>query len=207
MENTADIVAFKIVSEGGIAAGVRRIEAITGNNLLNFYKAEEKKLFDICALLKCKPDELAERAAALSEELKKVRSENESLKAKAAGDALGDAEKGAVEINGVKVIAAKAGNADVQAMRTLTDRLKEKYPDVVVILASESDGKVSLIASASDSAVKKGVMAGNIIKEIAPLVGGRGGGRPNMAQAGGTDASGMDAALSKSVDVVRSQIK
>lgn len=207
VENTADIVAFKIVSEGGIAAGVRRIEAITGNNLLNFYKAEEKKLFDICALLKCKPDELAERAAALSDELKKVRSENESLKAKAAGDALGDAEKGAVEINGVKVIAAKAGNADVQAMRTLTDRLKEKYPDVVVILASESDGKVSLIASASDSAVKKGVMAGNIIKEIAPLVGGRGGGRPNMAQAGGTDASGMDAALSKSVDVVRSQIK
>ncbi len=207
VENTADIVAFKIVSEGGIAAGVRRIEAITGNNLLNFYKAEEKKLFDICALLKCKPDELAERAAALSEELKKVRSENESLKAKAAGDALGDAEKGAVEISGVKVIAAKAGNADIQAMRTLTDRLKEKYPDVVVILASESDGKVSLIASASDSAVKKGVMAGNIIKEIAPLVGGRGGGRPNMAQAGGTDASGMDAALSKSVDVVRSQIK
>ena len=206
VENTADIVAFKIVSEGGIAAGVRRIEAITGNNLLDYYREEERKLFEICTSLKCKPGELSERIASITEELKKTKSENESLKAKAAGEALGDAEQGAEEVNGVKVIAARAGNADVTAMRTLADRLKEKYPEVVVVLASENEGKVSLIASASDSAVKKGVMAGNVIKEIAPLVGGRGGGKPNMAQAGGTDARGIEEALAKAREIIKAQL-
>ena len=206
VSNTADIVAFKILSESGIAAGVRRIEAITGNNLLDYYKAEEKKLFDAAAILKCGPDDLNNRIEALLDEIKKVKSENESLKAKAAGDALGDAENNAVDVNGVKVITAKAGGADVNSLRTLTDTFKSKYPDVVVVLASDAEGKVTLVAAASDSAVKKGVMAGNIIKEIAPLVGGRGGGRPNMAQAGGTDVSGIEGALSKAVEIVKSQI-
>lgn len=206
VSNTADIVAFKILSESGIAAGVRRIEAITGNNLLDYYKAEEKKLFDAAVMLKCGPDDLNNRIEALLDEIKKVKSENESLKAKAAGDALGDAENNAVDVNGVKVITAKAGGADVNSLRTLTDTFKSKYPDVVVVLASDAEGKVTLVAAASDSAVKKGVMAGNIIKEIAPLVGGRGGGRPNMAQAGGTDVSGIEGALSKAVEIVKSQI-
>jgi len=207
VSNTGDIGAFRIISEGGIAAGVRRIEALTGDNLLAYYRREEEVLLSACALLKSKPEELQNRIQAALDEIKKLRNENENLKAKAAGNSLGDAAEQAVDVNGVKVIATKAEAADVNAMRTLTDTLKEKLGDAVVVLASVIDGKVMLIAAASDGAVKKGAMAGNIIKEIAPVVGGRGGGKPQMAQAGGTDESGIEAALAKAVEIAKEQIK
>ncbi|MDO4487788.1 MAG: alanine--tRNA ligase [Eubacteriales bacterium] len=205
VDNTSKIGGFRIVSENGIAAGVRRIEALTGDNLTAYYKAKEEKLANAAALLKCKADDIESKIAAMLDEVKKLKSENEKLKAKAAGDSLGSIE--AVEVNGANVVAAKVEASDVNAMRTLTDTLKDKYANAVIILASEIDGKVMLIASASDEAVKKGAMAGNIIKEIAPVVGGKGGGRPNMAQAGGTDASKIDEALIKAVEVVKTQIK
>ena len=206
VKNTGDIGSFRILSESGIAAGVRRIEALTSDNLTAYYKEEESELLEACQVLRTKPEELAVRIKALMEELKKVKAENESLKAKAAGDSLGDALKDAVDVNGIKVVAAKVEAPDVNAMRTLSDDLKQKLADAVVILASVVDGKVMLLASATDSAVAKKAMAGNIIKEIAPMVGGRGGGKPSMAQAGGTDPSGIEAALSKALEIVKNQI-
>ncbi|MCQ2400995.1 MAG: alanine--tRNA ligase [Lachnospiraceae bacterium] len=207
VKNTSDIGSFRIISEAGIAAGVRRIEALTGNNLLNYYKEKEDELTEAAALLKCKASELSDRIKALLEESKKLKSENESLKAKAAGNSLGNAADDALDVNGVKVVAVKVEASDINAMRTLTDSLKEKLKDAVIVLASVIDGKVMLVASASDSAVKKGASAGSIIKEIAPVVGGRGGGKPQMAQAGGTDAGNIEAALEKAKEIAKSQIK
>ena len=206
VSNTADIGSFRILSENGIAAGVRRIEALTGENLINYYKEEERELIEASQLLKTKPSELSVRIRALMEELKKVKSENESLKAKAAGDSLGDALKGAVDVNGIKVLCAKVQAPDVNALRTLSDNIKEKLGDSVAVLASVIGGKVMLLAAATDSAVKKKAMAGNIIKEIAPMVGGRGGGKPGMAQAGGTDENGIDGALARALEIVKEQI-
>ena len=143
----------------------------------------------------------------LTEELKALKSENESLKAKLAGNSLGDALSKAVEHNGVKILATKADAADVNALRTLSDQLKDKLGESVVILGTVIDGKVNLIASATEGAVKKGAMSGNIIKETAPLIGGKGGGRPNMAQAGGNDPSGLENAIERAVQIAISQIQ
>lgn len=207
VKNTSDIGSFRIITESGIAAGVRRIEALTGKNLLQYYKDREEELAAAAALLKCKPSELSDRIRAFIEESKKLKNENEALKAKAAGNSLGDAAENALDINGVKVVAVKVEASDVNSMRSLTDSLNEKLKDAVVILAAVIDGKVMLVASATESAVKKGASAGTIIKEIAPVVGGRGGGKPQMAQAGGTDAGAIEKALEKAKEIVKNQIK
>jgi len=204
--NTGDIGAFRIISEGGIAAGVRRIEALTSDNLLNFYQKKEEELMEACGLLKAKPEELSGKIQSVLEEIKKLRNENTALKAKAAGNSLGNAADDATMANGIKVIATKVEAADIDAMRNLADTLKEKLGDAVVVLAAVVDGKVMLIATATEGAVKKGAMSGNIIKEIAPVVGGRGGGKPQMAQAGGSDAGKIEEALKKAVEIVKEQI-
>ena len=206
VSHTGEIGSFRIVSETGIAAGVRRIEALVAEGLNEHYRAEEAELFEAAAQLKAAPAELAKKIAALQDELKKLKAENEALKAKAAGDSVGDALKNAVDVNGVKLLAIQAEAADVNALRTLSDNLKEKLGEAVVVLAAVNDGKVTLLAAATDGAVKKGAMAGNIIKSIAPLVGGKGGGRPNMAQAGGTDASGIEKALSAALEAAKAQL-
>ncbi len=205
--NTGVITAFKIVSESGIAAGVRRIEALTGEGVFAYYREQEAKLAEAAKLLKATPATVAEKIEHLMAELKALQSENEALKSKAAKDALGDVMNQVKEIKGVKLLAAKVEGVDMNGLRDLGDQLKEKLGEGVVVLASVNDGKVSLMATATDGAQKMGAHAGNLIKAIAAIVGGGGGGRPNMAQAGGKNPAGVDEAIAKAAEVVESQIK
>jgi alanyl-tRNA synthetase len=207
VNNTGVILAFKIISESGVAAGVRRIEAITGNGVFAYYKELENTLKSAAKLLKASPTTLEEKLEHLIVEMKAVQSENESLKSKLAKDALGDVMDRVIEVKGVKVLAAKVDGIDMNGLRELGDQLKEKLGDGVVAIASVLDDKVSLMVTATDNAVKLGAHAGNIVKNIAGLIGGGGGGRPNMAQAGGKNPAGIDAAIDKVKEVVAEQIK
>ena len=197
VKNTGVISSFKILSESGIAAGVRRIEAITGAAVLSYYREQESILKEASGILKTNPTGLIERIGKLQEEVKRLNSELESLKSKAAQDALGDASGQAVDVKGVKLIATKLSGVDMNGLRDLGDKLKGELGEGVVVLASENDGKVNLMAMATDGAMKSGAHAGNLIKAIAGIVGGGGGGRPNMAQAGGKDASKIDECLAE----------
>ena len=205
--NTGVITAFKILSETGIAAGVRRIEAITSHSVFDYYKNVEKELHDAAKAAKAEPASLVKRIETLQEELKALHSENEKLKAKLANNSLGDVMNQVVEVKGVKVLAAKVPDVDMNGLRNLADQLKEKLGEGVILLASAMGDKVNLVAAATDEAMAKGAHAGNLIKEVASLVGGGGGGRPNMAQAGGKNPAGIDAAIEKVASVVEGQIK
>ncbi len=198
VKNTGSITLFKIVSESGVAAGVRRIEALTGNAVLDYYKNIEAKLNEASKVAKTEPSKLVSRIEGLLDEIKTLHSENESLKSKLANNSLGDVMSQVVEINGVQLIATKVDNVDMNGLRNLGDSIKEKLQcGVVVLCSAQGADKVNLLAMATDEAVAKGVNAGNIIKTIAPMVGGGGGGRPNMAQAGGKNPAGIDEALAK----------
>lgn len=205
--NTGVITAFKIVSEAGIAAGVRRIEALTGNGVFAYYRELEQKLSEAAHAAKATPANLTEKIEHLQAEIKELRSENDALKSKLAKDALGDVMDQVKEIGGVKLLAARLENVDMNGLRELGDQLKEKLGEGIVVLASAMDGKVSLMATATDGAQKKGAHAGNLIKAVAGLVGGGGGGRPGMAQAGGKNPDGIDAAIEKAAEVVAEQVK
>ena len=139
-------------------------------------------------------------------EIKALQSEIESMKSKAAKDALGDVMNQVVEVNGVKLLATSVEGVDMNGLRDLGDQLKEKLGEGVVVIASSANDKVNLIAMATDGAMKQGAHAGNLIKGIAALVGGGGGGRPNMAQAGGKDPAGIDAAIAKAKEVAAAQL-
>lgn len=207
VKNTSEIMAFKIISESGVAAGVRRIEALTSEGLLNYYADLETKLREAAHLLKATPDNLAEKISHLTAENKSLHSEIESLKSRMAQDAVGDVMDQVREVKGVKLLAAQIEGIDMNGLRELGDQLKEKLGEGVVVLASGNDGKVSLMATATDGAMKQGAHAGNLVKGIAGLVGGGGGGRPNMAQAGGKNPAGIPEALEKAAEVLESQIK
>ena len=206
VKNTGLIGSFKILSESGVAAGVRRIEAVTGSNVTAYYQKLEEELNAAAKALKTSPSNLLERCEHLLAELKALQSENEFLKSKAAKDALGDVMDQVQEIKGVKLLAVKVADVDMNGLRELGDQLKEKLGDGVVVLASDKDGKVNLIAMATDGAMGKGAHAGNLIKGIAALVGGGGGGRPNMAQAGGKNPAGIDSAIEACAKVLEGQI-
>ena len=205
--NTGVITAFKIVSESGIASGVRRIEALTGEGVFAYYREQEAVLAEAAKLLKASSASVPEKIGHLLAEVKALQSENESLKSKAAKDALGDVMDQIKEVKGVKVLAARVDGVDMNGLRDLGDQLKEKLGEGVVVLASAADGKVSLMATATDGAMKAGAHAGNLIKAIAVCVGGGGGGRPNMAQAGGKNPAGIDEALAKVTEVLEDQMK
>ena len=205
--HTGDIASFKILSESGVAAGIRRIEALTVRNVTAYYQEMEEKLAETARILKTTPASLTERAEHLMAELKALQSENESLKSKAAKEALGDVMDQVVEVNGVKLLATKVSGVDMNGLRELGDQLKAKIAEGVVVLMADLDGKVNMVAMATDGAMKKGAHAGNLIKGIAALVGGGGGGRPNMAQAGGKNPAGIDEAIKKSAEVLKEQIK
>ena len=207
VDNTGVITAFKIVSESGIAAGVRRIEALTGAGVFRYYREQEERLLEAAKLLKASPASVAEKIGHLLTEMKALQSENEALKSRAARDALGDVMNQVQEVKGVRLLAAKVEGVDMNGLRDLGDQLKEKLGESVVLLASVADGRVSLMATATDGAMKAGAHAGNLIKAIASVVGGGGGGRPNMAQAGGKNPAGVDEALAKAAEVVAGQIK
>ena len=204
--NTGAITAFKILSETGVAAGVRRIEALTAKGLMGYYDEMEQKLLETAKLMKTTPDSLAEKTAHLLAENKALRSEIESLKSKLAKDAAKDIMDQVTEIKGVKLLAAKIENVDMNGLRELGDQLKEKLGEGVIVLASASDGKVSLMAMVTKEAMDRGAHAGNLIKAAAALVGGGGGGRPNMAQAGGKNPEGIEDALAKAAEVLEGQL-
>ncbi len=206
VKNTADIIAFKIISESGVAAGVRRIEALTGSNVFAYYRREEEELLAAAKAAKTTPAGLAEKIAHMQEQIKALQSENESLKSKAAKEALGDVMDQVTEVGGVKLLAASVPGVDMNGLRELGDQLKEKLGEGVVVLASEADGKVSLVAMATDGAMAKGAHAGNLIKAIAGKVGGGGGGRPNMAQAGGKNPAGIPEAVAETKTALEAQL-
>ena len=206
VSNTSEIMAFKIISETGVAAGVRRIEALTSKGLMKYYSEVEDKLFAAAKAIKATPDNLLDKINHLTEENKKLNSEVESLKNKLAQDAMGDVMNQVKEVSGVKLLATAVKDVDMNALRDLGDQLKEKLGDGVVVLAADNDGKVNLMVTVTDSALKAGAHAGNLIKAIAGFVGGGGGGRPNMAQAGGKNAAGIPDALAKAEEVLESQL-
>ena len=204
--NTSSIMLFKIVSESGIAAGVRRIEALTGNGVLEYYKKQEALLHEAAKALKTTPSEMVEKIAHLQGEMKALASENESLKSKLAQGSLGDVMNQVVEVKGVKLLAAKVEGVDMNGLRDLGDQLKEKLGEGVVVLAAVNEGKVSLLAMATDAAQKAGAHAGNLIKAVAAIVGGGGGGRPNMAQAGGKNPEKADEAIEAAAGILEGQL-
>ena len=206
VSNTSAIGAFKIVSESGIAAGVRRIEALTGNAVFAYYKNIENSYNEICKALKATPANVTEKIAHLQAELKALASENESLKSKAAGAAMGNVLDKVEDVNGVKFLGVSLEGVDMNELRNLGDDLKSKLGSGVIVLASVNEGKVNLMVAATDDVVAKGAHAGNIIKAAAPKVGGGGGGRPNMAQAGGKNPSGINEALEAAREALASQI-
>ncbi len=204
--NTSAITAFKIISESGVAAGVRRLEALTSDAVFAYYDKIEAALECAAALLKTNPADLTGKIEHLLGEMKALQSENEALKSKAAKDALGDVMDQVTEINGIKLLAARADGVDMNGLRELGDQWKEKLGEGVVVLFSENGGKVNLIAMATEGAMKKGAHAGNLIKGIAGKVGGGGGGRPNMAQAGGRNPEGIDDAMAEAKTVLEGQL-
>ena len=206
VSNTGVITAFKIISETGVAAGVRRIEALTAKGLMNYYSELEEKLHRAAKLLKASPDKLEEKITHVLAENKELRAEVESLKSKLAKDAMGDVTDQITEVKGLSLLAARIEGVDMNGLRELGDQMKEKLGEGVIVLASAVDGKVSLMAMATEGAVKQGAHAGNLIKGIASLVGGGGGGRPNMAQAGGKNPAGIDEAIGKVKEVLEAQL-
>ncbi len=206
VKNTADITAFKILTESGIAAGVRRVEALTGDNVFAYYREVEARLIDASRAAKAEPEHLAEKIAHMQETIKALSAENESLKSKIAQSSVGDVMDDVVEVNGVKLLAVNVPEVDRNGLRNLGDELKGKLGEGVLLLASAFDGKVSLVAMATDGAIKKGAHAGNLIKAVAAKVGGGGGGRPNMAQAGGKNPAGIPDALAAAKEVLAEQI-
>ena len=205
--NTSEISYFKILSEAGIAAGVRRIEALTSAGLIHHYEQAEKELHEAALAAKTTPDSLTARIEAMLEEIKTLHSENEKLKSRMAKEAMGDVMDQVQDVKGVKVLAVRADGVDMNGLRELGDQLKEKLGEGVIVIASAADGKVNLMATATEGVLKQGVHAGNLIKGIAGLVGGGGGGRPNMAQAGGKNPEGIEAALAKVPELVSQQVK
>ena len=202
VSNTEEINCFKIISEAGVAAGVRRIEALTSAGLLAYYDDEHRKLHEAAAVAKTSSDTLADRIRQMNDEIRKLQHENAALQDKLAKASMGDITDKVKEIMGTKLLAAEVPEMDMNSLRNLSDELKAKVGEGVIVLASKQGGKVNLIVSATDAALKAGAHAGNLIREIAPKVGGGGGGRPNMAQAGGKNPAGIADAMAEAEKVL-----
>ncbi len=200
--NSSEIGMFKILSESGVAAGVRRIEAITGKEVYKYISETDDRLKGISKALKSNINDIEIKIDTINDEVKKLQKENEMLKNKLASGSMDEILQSSKEINGINVIAYKISNLDMDSLRNLGDKLKDKLESCLVVLASDKDGKVNLVSMASEDAIKKGVHAGKVIKEVAKITGGGGGGRPNMAQAGGKDPSQIDKALSRVYELV-----
>lgn len=206
VKHTGDIGFFKILSESGVAAGVRRIEAITGANVMAYYANMEAQFASACAVVKSQPADLASKLEHMNAEIKAMHSEIESLKSKAAKEAMGDVMDSVKEVKGVKLLATSVPGVDMNGLRDLGDQLKAKLGEGVIVLLSDADGKVNMVVMATDEAQKKGAHAGNLIKAIAGKVGGGGGGRPNMAQAGGKNPAGIPDAIAEAAVVLEGMI-
>lgn len=206
VSNTRNISAFKIISESGVAAGVRRIEALTGKALFEYYNTMESELQKAAKLLKAVPLEVSAKIVSLQDEVKQLQKENDKLKAKLAKEAAGDLLSEAKEVDGIHILTKQLTDVDMNGMRDLGDEAKQKLGEAFIVFASQVGEKVNLIAMATDGAMKKGAHAGNLIKEVASIVGGGGGGRPNMAQAGGKLPEKIPEALACAKTVMEKQI-
>lgn len=198
---------IKILSDSGIAAGVRRIEALTGPGAIAWYKEREKLLQKVSETVKASPEEAPNRIAGMHDELRGLRKEVETLKTKMVNSSLDEILRGVQEISGIKVLCARMDQLDMNGLRNTSDTLKNKLGSSVVVLASGLDGKVNIIVSATKDAVGKGIHCGKIISEAAKAAGGGGGGRPDMAQAGGKDLSGIDKSLQIALEMIRATLE
>ncbi|AOR66965.1 alanine--tRNA ligase [Burkholderia stabilis] len=194
VHRTGDIGLFKIVVEGGVAAGIRRVEAITGDNAVRFVQDLDARMNEAAAALKAQPSELTQRIAQVQEQVKSLEKELGALKSKLASSQGDELAQQAVEIGGVYVLAATLDGADAKTLRETVDKLKDKLKSAAIVLAAVEGGKVSLIAGVTPDASKK-VKAGELVNFVAQQVGGKGGGRPDMAQAGGTEPANLPGAL------------
>ena len=197
LKNSAQAGSFKLISESGVSAGVRRIEALTGTAVLDYYAEKESETRQLLALLKTTPNNLQSRVKAIIDENRTMSKEIDSLKAKLSGGLIDDIIASAVDMDGIKFVGAEVKGLDINGMRDMGDKLRDRLSDCVIVLAGSEGGKVTFVAMCSDNAVKRGAKAGDIVKAAAAVCGGGGGGRPNMAQAGGKDASKIPDALKK----------
>ncbi|CAN0620040.1 alanine--tRNA ligase/DNA-binding transcriptional repressor [Burkholderia multivorans] len=194
VHRTGDIGLFKIVMEGGVAAGIRRVEAITGDNAVRYVQTLDARVNEAAAALKAQPSELTQRIAQVQDQVKSLEKELSALKSKLASSQGDELAQQAVEVGGVHVLAATLDGADAKTLRETVDKLKDKLKSAAIVLAAVEGGKVSLIAGVTPDASKK-VKAGELVNFVAQQVGGKGGGRPDMAQAGGTEPANLPAAL------------
>lgn len=207
LTNTSQIGMFKILSEGGVAAGVRRIEAITGKEVYYFLNNKQNLINEVCTTVKAKEDNLVARVGHLLDETKSLAKELNEVKAKMSLQSADSILDSKVDINGVKIVTSKFEDMDMDTLRNTADTLRDKLSSGVVVLANVAGGKINFVATATKDVVEKGVHAGNIVKEVAQIAGGKGGGRPNMAQAGAPDVNKVDEALNHAKDVLKSQVK
>ena len=207
LNNTSQVGLFKILSEGGVAAGVRRIEAITGRSVYEYLNNRDELIEETCNALKTKEDNLVHRVNALVEENKSLTKELHDVKAKMSLQSADKLMDSKVEVNGVNLVTAKFEDMDMNSLKEMADNLRDKLQSGVVAISNVSDSKVNFVVTATKDVIDRGIHSGNIVKEIAKIAGGKGGGRPNMAQAGATDATKIDEALSYACEVIKSQVK
>jgi alanyl-tRNA synthetase len=202
---TGDIGLLKIISEAGVAAGVRRVEAVTGLGALNWLNSTDEKLSQLSAVVKGSRDTVVEKVQALSDRNRQLEKELEQLKSKLASQAGSDLLGSALEIGGAKVLAAQLEGIEAKALRDTVDQMKNKLGSSVVVLATVADGKVALAAGVSKDLTAK-VKAGDLIRELTAKLGGKGGGRPDFAQGGGSDLAALPAALESVAALVEAAV-
>ncbi|KXZ39946.1 alanyl-tRNA synthetase [Alkalithermobacter thermoalcaliphilus JW-YL-7 = DSM 7308] len=207
VENTGQIGLFKILSESGIASGIRRIEAITGLNVYEYINKQNETISKVCSVLKTKEDNLINKAESVVEEIKELNKEVSSLKTKLSMLSVDEILSKKESVKGINVVAGKFDNMDMDTLRNMADTLRDKLVSGVIVLGAVNDNKVNFVATATKDVIEKGVHAGNLIKEVAKIAGGGGGGKPNMAQAGGKDITKIDKAIDYSKQVLQNQIK
>lgn len=207
VQNTSQLGLFKIISEGAVGAGVRRIEAITGQGFREYLAAQEKLVAEISTLLKSPAKEITNKLHSLLEELKQQEKKLEQLEAQTAKSQVEDLAGKTVEVNGVQVLVSKVQANDMDTLRNMADMFREKINSGIVVLGTIMDGKVSFIVAVTKDIAGKKAHAGNIIREIAKIAGGGGGGRPDMAQAGGKDTNKLDEALQQAIQIISQQMK
>jgi alanyl-tRNA synthetase len=205
VSRTGDIGLFKIVSEAGVASGVRRIEAVTGSGALAYVADEERRLSELSQLLSSSGDDVTEKLRQLLDRQKKLERELESLRAKAAGSMTGDLASSAKDIGGIKVVAARLEGLDAKALRDGVDQLKQQLADCVIVLAGAAEGRVSLVAGVHGKAAGR-IKAGEVVAHIAGQIEGKGGGRPDMAQGGGLDKPQLPDILAGTVGWIEKQL-
>jgi alanyl-tRNA synthetase len=193
---TGDIGLFKIVAETGVSSGVRRIEAVTGQGALDLVANEERRLQEIAAIVGGNSGEAVDKVRLLNDRYRKLEREMEALKSKAASGATSDLGSSAVEVQGIRVLAARLEGFDAKALRDAMDRLKQQLGDAVIVLAGTGEGKASLVAGVNGAAMGR-LKAGELLGHIASQIGGKGGGRPDLAQGGGEDGPALVSALAQ----------